>query len=91
MSPRSARIIRGSLLRKGFIEEMTHHLFFWLHVDGHRTDVYTFISHGAKECDDIILGRMAKQLMLTRAQLNDLIDCPMSPEEYVEILGKRGR
>jgi hypothetical protein len=86
MSPRPTRTIRGSLLKKGFVEERTHHLFFWLHVDGRRTDVYTFISHGAKECDNVLLALMARQLKLSRAQLDALIDCWMGGEGYVEAL-----
>jgi hypothetical protein len=59
-------------------------------VDGERIHIHTYYSHGARECDDHILGRMAKQLRLSRAQLNDLIDCRLSGEAYVEILRERG-
>jgi hypothetical protein len=55
-------------------------------VDGEKKKVYTHYSHGAKECDGYILGRMAKQLRLSRSQLNDLIDCRLGAEAYVKIL-----
>jgi hypothetical protein len=86
MSPRPARTVRGSLTKKGFREERSHHLYFRLHVDGEKTHVFTYISHGAQECDDHILGVMKKHLMLSRAQLDALIDCQMGGEEYVGIL-----
>jgi hypothetical protein len=59
-------------------------------VDGGKTDVCTYISHGARECDDYILGRMASHLMLTRAQLDDLIDCTLGERAYVKLLREHG-
>jgi hypothetical protein len=87
MSPRPTRIVKSALLRKGFYEEedgdhrRLHHC-----IGGNTTNVRTHYSHGARECNDYILGRMAKHLRLSRAQLDDLVDCTMSGEEYVEIL-----
>jgi hypothetical protein len=40
----------------------------------------------AQECDDYILGKMAKQLKLTRRQFDDLIDCTMTAESYLDML-----
>jgi hypothetical protein len=91
MSPRPTRKARNALLRKGFFEEedgdhrRLHHC-----VDGHTTNVRTHYSHGERECNDYILGRMAKHLRISRAQLDALIDCGMSGEEYVGILRGRG-
>jgi hypothetical protein len=87
MAPRAARIVRNSLLKKGFIEEEDgDHRRFRLCVGGDKANVRTRYSHGAKECNDYILGRMAKHLSLSRAQLDDLIDCRLGGEEYVEML-----
>jgi len=90
MAPRPTRTIKGSLLKKGFKEDGSRHLHFRLYVAGEKMQIFTFISHGAKECDDHILGQVAKHLRLSRAQLDDLIDCAMGGEEYVEILRGRG-
>jgi len=91
MGPRPARIIRSSLTKKGFVQIAdSDHQAFQLHVNGKKVSVNTFYSHGAKECDDYILGRMAKQLRLSRAQLDDLIDCPLSAEAYIEMLKEKG-
>jgi hypothetical protein len=91
MSPRPARTVRSSLLKKGFvqIEDGDHHVF-QLYVDGKKIGIRTYYSHGAKECDDYILAQMSRQLVLFRAQLNYLIDCQTSGEAYAEMLRKRG-
>jgi hypothetical protein len=90
MGPRPIRTIRGALLKKGFAEMKSHHIFFHLYVDGRKTNVMTFHSHGAHECNDYLLGRMAKELRLSRAHLDDLIDCSLSGEAYVQMLREMG-
>jgi hypothetical protein len=90
MSPRAIRTVRSALLKKGFVEKNSHHVIFRLYVGGGKTDVCTYFSHGAKECNDFLLGRMAEQLMLSRARLTDLIDCALSGDAYVEMLRERG-
>jgi hypothetical protein len=90
MSPRSIRTVVSALLKKGFIEENSGgHRKLRLWIDGNSTKIYTFYSHGANECDDYILGRMAKHLRLTRAQFDAFIDCTLSMEAYIEILRPR--
>jgi len=91
MSPRPTRIIRNALIKKGFVQpEDTDHQVFHLFVNGEKVHIRTRYSHGARECDDFILGQMAKHLKLSRAQLDNLVDCTMSGEEYIEILRERG-
>jgi hypothetical protein len=91
MSPRSVRTVRGALLKKGFVPiKDGDHQAFQLCVDGERVGIRTYYSHGARECDDYILGLMSRQLLLSRSQLNDLIDCKMTGEDYVGLLKDRG-
>jgi hypothetical protein len=91
MAPRPTRIIRAALVQKGFVQqEDSSHQAFVLFVDGEKKKVHTHYSHGARECDDYILGLMSRQLLLSRSQLNALIDCQMSGEEYVTMLKERG-
>jgi len=79
------------LLKKGFVQqEDAGHQVFHLFVDGVKTRIRTRYSHGAKECGDYILGHMAKHLRLSREQLNDLFDCVLGGDAYIEILKKRG-
>ena len=44
--------------------------------------MFTKTSHGARELDDGLLGRMAKQCQLSRADFDRLIDCPLDREGY---------
>jgi len=91
MAPRATRVVKTSLLKKGFVEEEAKgHRKLRLQVGGEKSNIHTFYSHGAKECDDYILGRIAKHLGLSRAQLDDLIDCPLSAEAYIEMLKESG-
>ena len=85
------RTVVGVLLRKGFIEEDSgDHIRLYHCINGRRTGIRTFYSHGAKELNDYILGRMAKHLRLSRAQFEAFIDCTLSMEAYIEILRGMG-
>jgi len=70
MSVRPTRKIRSSLTSKGFVEDNTHHCYFWLYVKGKKSEIYTYFSHGAKECDNFLLSQMAGQLKLSRRQFD---------------------
>jgi len=79
------------LTSKGFVEDETrHHRYFVLTIDGVESEIRTRYSHGAKECGDYHLGEMAKQLHLSRHQLDQLIDCSLSGDQYIEILKNAG-
>jgi hypothetical protein len=90
MGPRPTRTVRGSLAKKGFREESSHHVYLHLCAGGKTTRIFTYYSHGVKECGGYILGRMAGHLKLSRAQLDALIDCQMSGDEYIAMLGEGG-
>ena len=86
MKPRKTREIARDLERKGFIKSKRDHTFFLLYVENKKTSIFTKISHGKKEYDSYLLGRMAKNLRISNSQFIDLLDCPLSREEYVNIL-----
>jgi hypothetical protein len=90
MSTRTTRKIRQSLTNKGFIENKTHHCNFCLYINDEKQHIFTRFSHGEKECGDSLLNKMAKQLQLTREEFNNLIDCPLSQEAYIQILKNKG-
>jgi len=90
MSTYKTHIIRNALLNKGFQISERHHEMYRLHIGGKKTSIRTRLSHGSAECDDGLLGLMAGQLKLRRRELNSLIDCPMSGEDYLGILLQRG-
>lgn len=85
------RKIESNLPSKGFVEEDTHHKYFYHEYEGRRTGAYTYISRGSKykTYGKELLNSMKKQLKLdTIKQVKDLFCCPMSAEEYNSIIIK---
>ena len=82
-----AREIDSSLRRKGFKKiETKHHTKYVLYVNDKKTSIHTYISHGVNELSPKLLKKMAKQLKLKYDQFVDLIDCPLTGENYVKLL-----
>ena len=90
MSVRETSTIRAALGDKGFHRVEKHHEMWWYYVGERKTSVRTRISHGTNEYGDSLLGQMARQLRLGKADLLDLIDCPMTKKAYLEVLTKSG-
>jgi hypothetical protein len=93
MPTRKTRLIMSSLAKKGFSPKKgrSKHIKYTLYVDGKKTGIFTWISHGKNEYNDQLLNAMKKELHLeTTQELEDLIDCPMSGERLVTLLVERG-
>ncbi len=90
MVARSTRQIRKALLRKGFVEEQSHHIQFHFPHDGYVTDICTFLSHGSKDYGDALLAAMSRQLHLSKPELLQFIDCTMSGDDYLGLMRERG-
>jgi len=80
-----SRILKA-LLRKGFERRDTHHIMLWFVPGGRSTAVTTRFSHSAKSADDWLLGRISKELGLSRKELLALIECTLSEEAYLQLL-----
>ncbi len=84
--PRKVRQVLSSLKAKGFFEDREgHHIFLIYETrDGFRTEIRTRVSHqsGGGDISDSLLAAMARQVRLGRQDLEQLIDCPLSREEY---------
>lgn len=79
--------IESSLLRKGFSLDFKKHRYFHHEYNGKKTGVFTYVSHGKKEYSGNLLGSVKKQLKLqSLGQLTNLIDCPMSADDYIQYL-----
>ena len=90
--PIDRRLIESNLVKKGFVEEDTDHKYFYHEYNGKRTGIYTYTSHGSgyKTYDDSLISMIKKQLKLdTNSQVKDLLQCPMTSEEYIRILTKK--
>jgi hypothetical protein len=90
VSTRKTKEIEVGLLRKGFRKFNKRHKQFIFYVGENRTNISTLISHGIDEYGDSLLSKMAKQLNLERRKFNDLLDCPMSEEEYFNLMIEKG-
>lgn len=91
MATRKANKVESSLKRKGFHQEPGKHKFFVLYVGDKKTSINTHTSHCGQEIDDYLINCMRKQLYLSKSQFLDLIDCPLSKDEYLSILRENGK
>ncbi|MCL2141792.1 MAG: hypothetical protein FWH46_03545 [Methanimicrococcus sp.] len=87
--PYRSREITSSLLQKGFKKKEGDHHFYYFYMNGARTPIKTFVSHGAKDYGSELLSPMRKQLLLTKEQLEGLIECPLKEDELKEIYASK--
>jgi predicted RNA binding protein YcfA (HicA-like mRNA interferase family) len=89
MKVRKTKDLQRVLLSKGFEERPVkkHHVFYVLHANGKKQAVSTYLSHGNQDYDKKLMGLIRKQLKFPDNQkLDDFFDCPLSKEQYVEML-----
>lgn len=89
MKPRKSKDIQKVLEKKGFIlePEKDHHQFYYLLIDGKKQAIKTYLSHGKKEYDKFLMNQIKKQLKFKETEkAEDFFDCPMTKEQYVEML-----
>ena len=84
------RTVKSSLLNKGFEQRENDHDFFHLYYNGKKTSIRTKVSHGESEIDDHLIDQMKKQTKLTKSEFLDLVNCPLSKDEYFKILLEAG-
>lgn len=85
MAPRRRDDVQAGLLRKGFrLSTKDHWKLIYYDMSGRKTSVWTKVSYGSSHRDisDQNLGNMARQCHLSRLDFDDLIDCPLSREQY---------
>ena len=81
MAKHKTKDIEASLSKKGFEVVNTHHKRYIYFVNGKKTGITTFISHGNKEYGGALLSKMRSQLSLSHQQFDDLVKCPLTKEE----------
>ncbi|MFC0513842.1 hypothetical protein ACFFGT_06515 [Mucilaginibacter angelicae] len=90
MRARKPLDIEKALLKKGFVKDgESHHRYYYLVVDGKKTDLYTYLSHGKNSVDygPKLMGKVKNQLRFTDSNKAELfLDCPMSKEQYIDML-----
>jgi len=81
--PRKQSDVEKSLQVKGFrAREGDHNYFNYYSKAGKKTAVFTKTSHGAREIDDNLLSRMAKQCKLSNKDFGLLIECPLDRDTF---------
>lgn len=90
----SRRNIDRNLPKKGFVKKNSnHHIYFHHNFNGIDTGVYTYISHSKRisEYSGRLLTDVRKQLKLdSNQEVVDLVNCPMSEDEYNQVLRQKG-
>lgn len=97
MKPRSVKDIERALLKKGFQKlsstKKTHHSFYYFIHNGKKTNINTYLSHGAKskEYSSGLMNNIQHQLKFVDSKLAEsFLDCPFKEEQYIEMLQKNG-
>ena len=90
MTALKPRDVINGLKKKGFsLSESDHtHLIFCL--NGKKTQIRTKISHGSGEIDDGLISLMSSQVKLTKRKFMDLVNCPLTADEYRRELMAQG-
>ena len=85
------RDIKSALEKKGFVKgKGKTHEFYVLIINGKQSGIQTKLSHGSGEYGGTVLSYMRKQLGFNSiTELKDFIECPISKDEYVRILGDK--
>ena len=81
-----------NLKKKGFSDSTNKskdHKYIELKYKGKHI-LHTKISHGNKEIGNSLIRAMSFQCKLNKSEFLDLAKCPMSKEEYIDILDKNG-
>ena len=90
---RDARVIESALVKKGFVKSQgDHHYFTYQTIGGLITPIKTKTSYSPKHksIGDSLLGMMCRQCRLNTQKFLELIDCPMTREQYETILKDAG-
>jgi hypothetical protein len=92
MGPFRARDVAAALTRKGFVERENDHTYYHFQHEGKDIGVFTMISHGEREIRAPLARKMRQQMRLeTNADFERFVECPLSREDYEEILRKQGK
>jgi hypothetical protein len=89
MTTLKTRDVDKALMSKlGFEKVETHHHVYRLWLGG-QLAVRIYISHGERELSPYHVDQMAKQMHLRPQEFVDAIACPLSQEDYYQLLQER--
>ena len=93
MATRDKKKIEAALGKKGFQRRKNDHNFWVYHTEkGARNNIFTKTSYTPKmkEISANLFAQMARQCHLSVQDFCDLIDCPLTKEEYYKKLKRHG-
>ncbi|MDQ3683669.1 MAG: hypothetical protein M3352_11470 [Bacteroidota bacterium] len=97
MKVRSVKDIEKALLAKGFEKDSpkqkSHHSYFYFIYNGKRSDIYTYLSHGAKSNDygPRLMNKIKQQLKFIDSKIAErFLDCPFKEQQYIDMLKEAG-
>ncbi len=93
MRVRKVKDIQKVLKKKGFIlnPDKNDHKFYYLHINGKKQSIFTYISHGKQEYDKNLMNLIKNQLKFPdQNSAEDFFNCPMSGGQYVAMLQNAG-
>lgn len=91
MNSYKTKDIESALSKKGFQVHQSKHKIYILYIDGKKTNVRTFVSHGIKEYGKTLINRMRNQLHLSREEFDVLVSCPLTEEKLLQIYMDRNK
>jgi predicted RNA binding protein YcfA (HicA-like mRNA interferase family) len=81
-----------NLKKKGFVDSdsksVDHKYLELFHND--KLVLYTKISHGNKDIGNHLIKQMSVQCHLDKSEFMDLSNCPLSKQDFLAILEKKG-
>lgn len=82
-----------NLKKKGFVDSDTnsndHKYLEFYHDD--KLILYTKLSHGSsKDLNSFLIKQMSSQCKVNKSQFADLVNCPLSQDEYLKVLEAEG-
>jgi hypothetical protein len=89
---RDQRTLEAALEDKGFRKrEGDHHHYVYWGLDHKKSMAKTKTSHGGRGAtiSANLFSQMAKQVHLSTQEFADLVDCPLSRQQYDQLLRKR--
>ena len=82
-------VLKG-LGKKGFSLSQGDHSHLIFCVGGKKTAIRTKVSQGRSEIDDHLVNLMSIQVKLEKNKFMDLINCPLTVNDYLKELKRQG-
>ncbi len=92
MSVLDAKRTYKTLKSKGFVDSINrskNHKWVDFYYDG-KYILSTKLSHGSRDIDNYLIRQMAFQCKLEKNDFIDFIKCPLSKEDFIQILDHKG-